>query len=84
MWPQTFPPDVPDVPPDVPRSGVNPRTAMELMRHSEQPAPRLRRAGIRLTTAIYRHIELPDTAGAVDRLPGVNAMRDSGRWATAI
>ena len=40
-------------------SGVNPRTAMELMRHSD----------IRLTTAIYQHLELADTAGAVNLLP---------------
>ena len=38
------------------RSGVNPRTAMELMRHSD----------IRLTTNIYQHLELVDTAGAVN------------------
>lgn len=41
------------------RSGVNPRTAMELMRHSD----------IRLTTNIYQHLELVDTAGAVNLLP---------------
>jgi integrase len=41
------------------RSGVNPRTAMELMRHSD----------IRLTTSIYQHLELVDTAGAVNQLP---------------
>ena len=40
-------------------SGVNPRTAMELMRHSD----------IRLTTNIYQHLELADTAGAVNQLP---------------
>ena len=38
---------------------MNPRTAMELMRHSD----------IRLTTAIYQHLELADTAGAVNLLP---------------
>jgi hypothetical protein len=32
---------------------------MELMRHSD----------IRLTTAIYQHLELADTAGAVNLLP---------------
>jgi site-specific recombinase XerD len=41
------------------RSGVNPRTATELMRHSD----------IRLTTNIYQHLELVDTAGAVNKLP---------------
>jgi len=43
------------------RSGVHPRTAMELMRHSD----------IRLTTKIYQHLELADTAGAVNQLPTV-------------
>jgi integrase len=47
------------------RSGVNPRTAMELMRHSD----------IRLTTNIYQHLELVDTAGAVNQLPVVSAAR---------
>lgn len=41
------------------RSGANPRTAMELMRHSD----------IRLTTTIYQRLELADTAGAVNLLP---------------
>jgi integrase len=45
------------------RSGVNPRTAMELMRHSD----------IRLTTNIYQHLELVDTAGAVNQLPVLKA-----------
>ena len=36
-----------------------PRTAMALMRHAE----------ILLTTAIYQHLELADTARAVNRLP---------------
>lgn len=45
------------------RSGVNPRTAMELMRHSD----------IRLTTNIYQHLELVDTAGAVNQLPVVGS-----------
>jgi integrase len=45
------------------RSGVAPRTAMELMRHSD----------IRLTTNIYQHLELVDTAGAVNRLPAVGS-----------
>ena len=44
-------------------SGVMPRTAMELMRHSD----------IRLTTNIYQHLELVDTAGAVNQLPVVNS-----------
>ena len=43
------------------RSGAHPRTAMELMRHSD----------IRLTTRIYQHLELADTASALDRLPSV-------------
>ncbi len=45
------------------RSGVAPRTAMDLMRHAD----------IRLTTAIYQHLDLVDTAGAVNRLPTVSA-----------
>ena len=44
-------------------SGVSPRAAMELMRHSD----------IRLTTNIYQHLELADTAGAVNRLPIVGS-----------
>ncbi|HHH76429.1 MAG TPA: site-specific integrase [Phycisphaerae bacterium] len=41
------------------RSGVSPRTAQELMRHSD----------IRLTTNIYQHLELIDTANAIEMLP---------------
>jgi integrase len=44
-------------------SGVMPRTAMDLMRHSD----------IRLTTNIYQHLELVDTAGAVNQLPVVGS-----------
>jgi len=47
------------------RSGVAPRTAMDLMRHAD----------IRLTTAIYQHLDLVDTAGAVNLLPTVGATR---------
>jgi integrase len=57
------------------RSGVNPRTAMELMRHSD----------IRLTTAIYQHLELADIAGAVNSLPvpkAENTMLATGTDAT--
>ena len=43
------------------QSGVAPRTAQELMRHSD----------IRLTTNIYQHLALADTAPAVNRLPFV-------------
>jgi len=43
------------------RSGVTPRTAQELMRHSD----------IRLTTNIYQHLELIDTASAVEMLPNL-------------
>ena len=43
------------------RSGVAPRTAMDLMRHAD----------IRLTTAIYQHLDLVDTAGAVNMLPPI-------------
>jgi integrase len=45
------------------RSGVAPRTAMELMRHSD----------IRLTTNIYQHLELVDIASAVNQLPVFNS-----------
>ncbi len=57
------------------RSGVAPRTAMELMRHSD----------IRLTTNIYQHLELVDTAGAVNQLPVVGSettARQTGTYAT--
>ncbi|MCK4626636.1 MAG: integrase [Phycisphaerae bacterium] len=47
------------------RSGVAPRTAQELMRHSD----------IRLTTNIYQHLELVDTAGAVETLPDLEKCR---------
>ncbi|MDY7010844.1 MAG: site-specific integrase [Planctomycetota bacterium] len=49
------------------RSGVAPRTAQELMRHSD----------IRLTTNIYQHLELVDTAGAVEMLPDLEECRSS-------
>jgi DNA-binding NtrC family response regulator len=47
------------------RSGVAPRTAQELMRHSD----------IRLTTNIYQHLELIDTASAVETLPNLEDCR---------
>jgi len=53
------------------RSGVHPRTAMELVRHSD----------IRLTTKIYQRLELADTAGAVNRLPVIRAEASGGRMA---
>ena len=56
------------------RSGVNPRTAMDLMRHSD----------IRLTTNIYQHLELVDTAGSVNQLPTVGSettARKTGTYA---
>ncbi|MDY6914193.1 MAG: site-specific integrase [Planctomycetota bacterium] len=49
------------------RSGVAPRTAQELMRHSD----------IRLTTNIYQHLELVDTAGAVEMLPDLEECRST-------
>jgi integrase len=51
------------------RSGVAPRTAMELMRHSD----------IRLTTNIYQHLELVDTAGAVNQLPVCGSQANAKR-----
>ena len=55
------------------RSGVAPRTAMDLMRHAD----------IRLTTAIYQHLDLVDTAGAVNMLPvvGAETARKTGTYA---
>jgi len=47
------------------RAGVTPRTAQELMRHSD----------IRLTTNIYQHLELIDTASAVEMLPDLTESR---------
>lgn len=44
------------------QSGVLPRTAQELMRHSD----------IRLTMSTYTHLALVDTAGAVEALPSIN------------
>ncbi len=46
------------------RAGVAPRTAQELMRHSK----------IDLTMNIYTHLELIDTAGAVQNLPDLQLM----------
>ena len=43
------------------RNGVSPAIAQKLMRHSD----------IRLTMNIYTHIELTDTADAVDSLPSL-------------
>jgi integrase len=47
------------------KSGVIPRTAQELMRHSD----------IRLTMNVYTHLQLADTAGAVEALPGLTSPR---------
>ena len=44
------------------QAGVRPRTAQELMRHSD----------IRLTMTTYTHLGLVDTAGAVEALPSVS------------
>jgi integrase len=54
------------------RSGVAPRTAMDLMRHAD----------IRLTTAIYQHLDLVDTAGAVNRLPVVGSETAASKTGT--
>lgn len=45
------------------QAGVRPRTAQELMRHSD----------IRLTMTTYTHLGLVDTAGAVESLPSLGA-----------
>ncbi|MGO8703775.1 MAG: hypothetical protein ACLQVA_08140 [Candidatus Brocadiia bacterium] len=64
-----MPPAVADMP-----WGHMPRTAMELMRHSD----------IRLMTNIYQHLELVDTAGAANQSPVVGtetAVRKTGTYA---
>ena len=43
------------------QAGVSPRRAQELLRHSD----------IRLTMSTYTHLELADTAGAVEALPEI-------------
>jgi integrase len=43
------------------KAGVVPRMAQELMRHSD----------IRLTMNVYTHLQLADTAGAVEALPKI-------------
>jgi len=53
------------------QSGVAPRTAQELMRHSD----------IRLTTNIYQHLALADTAPAVNRLPSITFETPPARMA---
>ena len=45
------------------KSGVVPRMAQELMRHSD----------IRLTMNVYTHLKLIDTAGAVESLPSIGS-----------
>ena len=45
------------------KAGVVPRMAQELMRHSD----------IRLTMNVYTHLQLVDTAGAVESLPSIRA-----------
>lgn len=55
--------------------GVAPRIAMGLMRHSD----------ICLTTIIYQHVELVDTAGAVNQLPAIGTqttVRQTGTYAS--
>jgi integrase len=50
------------------RSGVSPRTAQSLARHSD----------IRLTMAVYTHIELPDQQAAIESLPGPTTGPENG------
>lgn len=45
------------------KAGVAPRMAQELMRHSD----------IRLTMNVYTHLQLVDTAGAVESLPSIES-----------
>jgi len=48
-----------------PKAGVAPRMAQELMRQSD----------IRLTMNTYTHLQLVDTAGAVEALPTIGAVQ---------
>ena len=57
------------------KSGVVPRMAQELMRHSD----------IRLTMNVYTHLQLIDTAGAVESLPSIGlAQRNRAPCAAAL
>ncbi len=59
------------------QSGVLPRMAQELMRHSPSVSLRtlsLSKGDIRLTMKTYTHLGLIDTAGAVEALPSINAV----------
>ncbi|HOD81750.1 MAG: site-specific tyrosine recombinase XerC [Planctomycetes bacterium ADurb.Bin126] len=49
------------------KAGVVPRMAQELMRHSD----------IRLTMNVYTHLQLVDTAGAVETLPTIGIQRQA-------
>ncbi len=51
------------------QAGVSPRRAQELLRHSD----------IRLTMNTYTHLELADTAGAVEALPSIDGNDDENR-----
>ena len=52
------------------KTGVVPRMTQELMRHSD----------ICLTMNVYTHLQLVDTAGAVETLPSIGmAQRELGR-----
>ena len=55
------------------KAGVVPRMALELMRHSD----------IRLTMNTYTHLQLIDTAGAVEALPSLGRQTPSAPSATA-
>ena len=48
------------------KAGVSIKTAQELMRHSD----------IRLTMQTYTHLELMDTANAVESLPGIETPQE--------
>ena len=53
------------------KAGVGPRMAQELMRHSD----------IRLTMKAYTHVQLIDTASAVETLPSIGLVqRQTGQW----
>ena len=57
-----------------PSAGVLPRMAQELMRHSD----------IRLTMNVYTHLQLIDTAGAVESLPSIGRAQRQAVVETAI
>ena len=54
------------------KAGVSPKLAQELMRHSD----------VNLTMGIYSHVDLPDMAAAVERLPSLPGTASQSHQAT--